>query len=60
MFRANEVAVSGYPVTHYIENVGVWPDIPHNYMSLENLLSGGAVFRDGAISALLNEINLTR
>jgi C-terminal processing protease CtpA/Prc len=60
MFRANEVSAGGYPVTHYVENVGIWPDIPHNYMSLDNLLSGGSVFRDGAIAALLSEINRSR
>ena len=60
MYRPQEVATSGYPVTHYVENVGVWPDVPHNYMSLDNLLSGGAVFRDAAISTLLDEIARSR
>jgi len=60
MVRANEVALPGYPVTRYVENTGVWPDIPYNYMSLDNLLSGGTQFRDAAVAALLNEISLTQ
>ncbi|MEO8132043.1 MAG: S41 family peptidase, partial [Bryobacteraceae bacterium] len=56
MYRPTEVAISGYPVTHYVENVGVWPDVPYNFMSLDNLLGGGIPFRDGAIATLLSEI----
>jgi hypothetical protein len=33
-----------YLVTYYIENVGVWPDLPDDYMTKDNLLSGGAPF----------------
>ncbi|HZO56665.1 MAG TPA: S41 family peptidase [Bryobacteraceae bacterium] len=60
MFRPNEVAISNYPVTHYIENVGVWPDVPYNYMSLDNLLGGGIPFRDSAIATLVGEITQPR
>ena len=60
MYRAREAAIQGYPVTHYVENVGVWPDVPYNYMSLDNLLSGGAAFRDSAIATLVGEITRSR
>src|SRR5262249_1513675 len=38
-FAASE---TGYPYTEYIENVGVWPEIPDDYMTKENLLQNGA------------------
>ena len=40
------VVISGteYPPSPYIENVGVWPDIPVDYMTKANLLQNGAPF----------------
>lgn len=46
----------GYPATHYVENAGVYPDIPYDYMSLDNLLQGGAPFREAMTEAILKEI----
>ena len=54
--RVNPVNVPGYPATHYVENAGVFPNIPYDYMSLSNLLSGGAQFRDAVTEAILAEI----
>ena len=53
MSRANPVSVPGYPVTNYIENVGVQPDIPVDYMTLSNLLNGGRDF----VAAFTDAIN---
>jgi hypothetical protein len=38
------VKVEGYPVTGRLENVGVHPEIPYDYMTRDNLLQGGAPF----------------
>lgn len=54
--RVNPVTAPGYPATHYVENAGVFPNIPYDYMSLSNLLSGGAQFRDAVTEAILGEI----
>jgi len=54
--RANPVSIPGYPTTHYLENTGVYPDLPHDYMSLDNLLSGGVLFRDAVTAAIVNQI----
>ena len=53
MSRANAVSVAGYPATNYIENVGVQPDIPVDYMTLSNLLNGGRDF----VAAFTDAIN---
>ena len=39
--RIAPVQIPGYPVTHYIENVGAHADIPIDYMTRQNLLLGG-------------------
>lgn len=54
MYRINTVAVDGYPQTHYIENVGVRPDIVFDYMRPEILAASGASF----VQAFLAEIVL--
>jgi hypothetical protein len=54
--RRAPVSNPGYPTTNYVENAGVYPDIPHDYMSLDNLLQGGTPFRDAMTEAILNEI----
>lgn len=46
----------GYPSTHYVENAGVYPDLPYDYMSLDNLLQAGIPFRDAVTEAILQEI----
>ncbi len=42
--RSRPYSVPGYPTSHYIENVGVHPDIQLDYMTRENLLNRGSVF----------------
>ncbi len=56
MSRANPVSVNGYPATNYIENVGVQPDIPVDYMTLSNLLNGGRDFVDAFTAAINAQI----
>jgi hypothetical protein len=50
--RPRARAESGYPYTDNIENVGVWPQIPVDYMTKDNLLQNGTPF----ISAFLNHM----
>jgi C-terminal processing protease CtpA/Prc len=42
--RAWPVSTPDFPTTSYIENVGVRPDIPADYMTVENLLGRGEAF----------------
>lgn len=55
--RPNTVAVSGYPVTAYIENVGVHPNVDADIMTKANLDSGGADFVKTFTDAIVAEIN---
>jgi hypothetical protein len=36
--------VAGYPTSPYVENVGVHPEIPLEYMTKENLLTRGGPY----------------
>ena len=55
--RPISVAVSGYPVTAYIENVGVHPDVVADIMTKDNLDSSGAPFVKAFTDAIVAEIN---
>ena len=50
--RKSQVATPGYPTSNYIENAGIYPDVYQDYMTLDNLLHGGATFLNAAITAL--------
>lgn len=51
--RAKPVAAPSYPATRYIENVGVYPDVPGEFMTRENLLNGGSPFTQSFTEAVL-------
>jgi hypothetical protein len=53
-------AFSGYPYTEYIENVGVWPEVPMDYMTKENLLQDGAPFINNFLQHLAYEVRRIR
>lgn len=55
--RPKAVTVPGYPTTRYVENVGVHPDIPWNYMNIDNLLSG---YRNYTFAVTDEIVNLIR
>lgn len=44
LVRSSAATAPGFPVTNYIENVGVRPDIEVDYMTEANLLERGAPF----------------
>jgi hypothetical protein len=54
--RARAYTAPGYPTTSYIENIGVQPDIPADYMTRDNLMNRGATFVEGFSQAIVNLI----
>ena len=56
MTRAAPVATPDYPTTHYIENVGVRPDIEADYMTRDNLLERGRPFVEAFTEAMVDHI----
>jgi len=58
--RPNYVAFDDFPVTRYIENTGVRPHVQKDYMTKENLLTGGARFVDNFLEAMSAYVNQKR
>jgi hypothetical protein len=54
--RIAPVQVPGYPVAHYIENIGAHADIPLNYMTRENLLLSGRPFVEAFTGAIVDQV----
>jgi hypothetical protein len=53
LVRTQHVLTPDFPVTDYIENVGVRPDITLDYMTEDNLTNRGKTFVDGFTAAML-------
>ena len=58
--RKDPVTVPGFPSTYYIENVGAHADIPLDFMTRDNLMSGGQQFVAGFTQILIDQIRATR
>ncbi len=56
LHRAQPIVTSDYPTEVYIENIGVRPDTEYDYMTVENLLSGGRQFVDAFTAAMVEHI----
>jgi C-terminal processing protease CtpA/Prc len=56
MTRSAPVATPDYPTTHYIENVGVRPDIEADHMTRDNLLEHGRPFVEAFTQAMVDHI----
>ena len=56
MARKAPVSTGDFPPTHYVENVGVRPEIELNYMTLDNLAGGGQPFVEGFTRAVVEHI----
>ena len=54
--RTNPVATPEYPTSSYIETVGVRPDIEYDYMTRDNLVSGGRSFVAAFTAAVVDLI----
>jgi len=60
MSRKNPVRADGYPAAPYVENIGVYPDVAVDYMTLDNLTQNGKPFVDAFVSAITNYIRTQR
>ena len=56
MNRAAPVSSPGLPDSNYVENMGVQPDIVADYMTRENLMTGGSPFAQGFTAAMVEHI----
>jgi hypothetical protein len=54
MNRGRVISTPDFPPAPYIENIGVRPDIVADYMTRENLMTGGAPFVQAFTNAILN------
>lgn len=57
MNRGHVVNTPDFPPAPYIENIGVRPDIPVDYMTRANLMSGGAPFVQAFTLAIENLVH---
>jgi len=55
--RAKAYTAPGYPTSIYIENIGIQPDMPADYMTRENLVNRGAGYVEGFSKAIVGLIN---
>jgi C-terminal processing protease CtpA/Prc len=60
MSRNIDVVTPDFPVTRYVENVGVRPEIEYDYMTRDNLTRGGAAFVDAFLAAMYNIIQSSK
>lgn len=58
MNRLEIVNTPDFPPAPYIENIGVRPDIPVDYMTRANLMSAGAPFVQAFIQAIENLVHM--
>ncbi len=49
-----------YPYTDLIENTGVWPDLPDDYMTKDNLLQSGAPFLHNVLQHMATQIRMAK
>lgn len=54
--RNRYIGTDDYGTTNRLENVGVRPEISFDYMTRDNLMSGGKLFTDAFTAAILAEI----
>lgn len=52
--RAQNITTPGYPPAPLIENIGVYPDVMADYMTLDNLQNAGTTFVAGFTTAISN------
>lgn len=60
MVRPRAIVAEGFPVTQFIENVGVRPDIELDFMTTDNLLQFGVPFVNAFTRILTDEIDRPR
>jgi hypothetical protein len=57
MNRGEIITTPDFPPAPYVENIGVRPDIPFDYMTRANLMSGGAPFVHAFVEAVENLVH---
>jgi hypothetical protein len=60
MIRKAPVATGEFPIMPYVENIGVRPDVTLDFMTRDNLMSGGRPFVDGFTNVIADEIRAAR
>jgi peptidase S41-like protein/PDZ domain-containing protein len=60
MNRGHVVTTPDFPPAPYIENIGVRPDIPVDYMTRTNLMTAGAPFVQAIIQAVENLVQASQ
>lgn len=60
MERKNNVITAEYPAAKYVENIGVRPDIEADYMTRENLMTGGRPFVQAFTDAMVEHIRKSK
>ena len=58
MNRQEVVNTPDFPPAPYVENIGVRPDIPVDYMTRANLMNAGAPFVQAFIQAIENLVRM--
>jgi len=56
LLRLNPVAANGYPLLPFYDGVGIQPDIVQDYMTADNLSTGGTAFVNAFTTAIRNLI----
>ena len=60
MTRKGVSSSPNYPDSHYVENVGVRPDVEVDFMTRDNLLQRGRSFVEGFTNAVVEHIRRVR
>ena len=60
MNRKNPIVTSDYPTAPYVENIGVRPDIPVDYMTRDTLNRNGQPFVESFVAAMLDHLQKSR
>jgi hypothetical protein len=56
--RAQNITTPGFPSAPVIENIGVYPDVTADYMTVDNLNTGGVAFVNGFTTVITNLVSL--
>jgi hypothetical protein len=60
MNRKNPIVTSDYPTAPYVENIGVRPEIPVDYMTRDNLIGKGQSFVEAFVTAMIDHIQKSK
>lgn len=56
--RKKPIATPDFPTAPFVENIGARPDVPLDYMTMENLMNGGRTFVDQFTEVLVQQIRI--